>query len=101
MGRKIELPLFSGEDAYGWLARVEHFFRLNDVEDYDKMELVMVVMEDEALIWYQWWEDQVPFLTWREFKEDLIKRFQPGVARNPMGPLLKLRQTGLELELQY
>ena len=98
LGRKIELPLFSGEDAYGWLARVERFFRLNDVEDYDKMELVMVVMEDEALIWYQWWEDQVPFLTWREFKEDLIKRFQPGVARNPMGPLLKLRQTGSVLQ---
>ena len=98
LGRKIELPLFSGEDAYGWLARVERFFRLNAVEDDDKMELVMVAMEGEALIWYQWWEDQVPFPTWREFKEDLIKRFQPGVARNPMGPLLKLRQTGCVLQ---
>ena len=98
LGRKIELPLFSGEDAYGWLARVKRFFRLNAVEDDDRMELVMVAMEGEALIWYQWWEDQVPFPPWREFKEDLIKRFQLGVARNPMGPLLKLWQIGSVLQ---
>ena len=77
---------------------MERFFRLNVVEDYDKMELVMVAMEGEALIWYQWWEDQVPFPPWREFKEDLIKRFQLGVARNPMGPLLKLWQIGSVLQ---
>ena len=33
------------------------------MEDYDKMELVLVALEGEALIWYRWWEDQVPFPT--------------------------------------
>ena len=59
----MKLLVFSGEDAYGWLVRVERFFRVNAVEDYDKMELVLVAFEGEALIWYRWWEDQVPFPT--------------------------------------
>ena len=100
LGRKIELPLFFGEDAYGWLAQVERFFRINEVEDYDKMDLVLIAMEGEALIWYQWWEEQVPFPTWREFKEDL-KRFQPGVARNPYGPFLKAKQTGSVMQYRH
>ena len=80
-----------GEDAYGWLAHVERFFRINEVVDYDKMDLVLVAMEGEALIWYQWWEEQVSFPTWREFKEDLMKKFQSGVAQNPYGPLLQVK----------
>ena len=93
LGRKLELLIFSRDDAYGWLACVERFFHINKVEDYDKMDLVLVAMEGEALIWYQWWEEQVPFPTWREFKEDLMKRFQSGVARNPYGPLLRVKHT--------
>ena len=50
VGRKLELPVC--EDAYGWLTKVERFFRVNGVEDYDKMELVLVALEGEALIWY-------------------------------------------------
>ena len=64
MGWKLELLVLSGEDAYGWLTRVERFFQVNCVEDYDKIELVQVALEGEALIWYQWWEEQVPFPTW-------------------------------------
>ena len=33
VGRKVELCLFFGEDAYGWLARVERYFRIHGVED--------------------------------------------------------------------
>lgn len=78
---------------------MEHFFHINEVEDYDKMDLVLVAMEGEALVWYQWWEEQVPFPIWREFKEDLMKRFQLGVARSPYGLLLKVKH--MSSILQY
>ena len=94
LGRKIELPVFCGEDAYGWLTHVERYFCIQGVDDDDKLEVVLVALEGEALVWFQWWEDQVPCPTWREFEEDLVKRFQPGVARNPMEPILSVRQTG-------
>ena len=99
LGRRLDLPIFSGEDAYGWVVRVERYFRINGVEDDEKLEFALVAMEGEALVWCEWWETQVPCPTWREFKEDLVRRFQPGVARNPMGPLLNLKQT--DSVLQY
>ena len=57
------------------------------------MEMALVAMEGEALIWYEWREAQVPCPTWREFKKDLVKRFQPGVVRSSMEPLLSVKQT--------
>ena len=37
VGWQLELLVFSGDDAYGWLARFKRFFRVNGVEDYAKM----------------------------------------------------------------
>ena len=52
LGRKTYLPIFSGKDAYGWLVPVEHYFKVNGIEYYDKLELVLVAMEGDALTWY-------------------------------------------------
>lgn len=91
---KWSFPFFSGDDAYGWLVRVARYFRVNQIEDYEKLELELRAMEGDALTWFQWWEEQAQFPSWRDFKEDLIKRFQPGVAQNQYGSLLQVRQIG-------
>jgi len=36
--------------------------------------------------------------TWNEFKLAVIRRFQPGLLHNPLGPLLSLRQKGTMME---
>ena len=98
LGRRLHFLIFSGDNAYGWVVRVECYFCINGVDDDEKIKLALVTMEGEALVWYEWWETQVPYPTWRKFKEDLVKQFQPGVTRNPMGPLLNLKQTGSALQ---
>lgn len=96
--RKLEIPVFKGDDAYGWLVRVERYFRLNEVREHDKVDAVMIAMEDRALNWFQWWEDQTPLRSWEEFKEAVIRRFQPGILHNPLGPLLSLKQDSTVME---
>lgn len=96
--RKLEIPIFKGEDTYGWLVRVERYFRLNGVRMRDKLDAVVLDMEDKALSWYQWWEEKAPLRTWEEFKVAVLRRFQPGLLHNPMGPLLRLRQKGSVVE---
>ena len=64
----------------------------------DKLDAVVRAMEDKALNWYQWWEEQAPLRTWEEFKVAVMRRFQPGLLHNPMGPLLSLRQKGSVVE---
>ncbi|XP_057449034.1 uncharacterized protein LOC130740445 [Lotus japonicus] len=97
-GRKIDLPVFNGDDAYGWIVRVERFFRLNEVDDTEKVRLLVVAMEERALNWFQWWEEQTPERTWEAFKEALVRRFQPGLVQNPFGPLLSIKQSGSVME---
>ena len=92
--RKIDLPIFSGNNTYGWLVHVERYFRVAGVDERDHLELVLVALEGDAFTWFEWWEEDVQFLSWWRFKEDLLKRFQPGAAQNPMGPLLQVKQTG-------
>lgn len=35
--RKLEIPVFEGEDAYGWINRVERYFDLKGMEDAEKL----------------------------------------------------------------
>ncbi|KAJ1376650.1 Retrotransposon gag domain [Sesbania bispinosa] len=99
-GKKLEIPVFSGDEAYGWIIRIERFLRVNDKRDEEKMEAVLVALEDRALHWYQWWEEQTPSPTWDQFKAVVIRRFQLVLVQNPFGPLLSIKQTGTVMEYQ-
>lgn len=83
---------------YGWIVKVERFFRLNPIREEEKLDAVVIALEDRALNWYQWWEEEAEVLSWEEFKRAVICRFQPGLVQNPLGPLLSIRQTGSVME---
>ncbi|XP_045799541.1 uncharacterized protein LOC123893785 [Trifolium pratense] len=98
--RKLEIPIFKGDDAYGWLVRIERYFRLNEVRVRDKLDAAVIALEDKAINWFVWWEEQTASRTWDEFKLSLIRRFQPGILQNPLGPLLNLKQKGTVMEFR-
>ena len=54
--RKLEIPIFAGEDLFGWTHRLERYFLLKDVIEDEKMQAAMMALEGKALSWYQWWE---------------------------------------------
>ena len=62
------------------------------------MAMVLLAMEGKALSWFHWWEDQTTFPPWGHFEEVVIKRFQPGLAKDPYGPILRIRQKGSVME---
>ncbi|KAJ1416998.1 Retrotransposon gag domain [Sesbania bispinosa] len=97
-GRKMEIPVFTGDDTYGWLVRVECYFKLNSVLEDEKLDAVLVALEGQALNWYQWWEEQAVVRSWEDFKTAALRRFQPGLAQNPFEPLLSIKQTGTVME---
>lgn len=51
-GRKLKIPIFRGDDAYGWIVRAERYFKLNMVDDEDKLDAVVIALDDKALNWY-------------------------------------------------
>ncbi|CAH9127383.1 unnamed protein product, partial [Cuscuta epithymum] len=73
---------------------MERYFRLNLIEEGDKVEASVVAMEERALNWFQWWETQTEERNWEALKEAIIRRFQPDLIQNPYGPMLSLKQRG-------
>ncbi|KAF7812804.1 Retrotransposable element Tf2 [Senna tora] len=96
--RKLELPLFDGDDAVGWLFRVERYFSINRMKDEDKLEAVAVCLEGRALNWLQWIETRVEMRTWPKFKTELLRRFHQSQLGNGYEMLMALKQTGSAAE---
>ncbi|KAJ1404260.1 hypothetical protein SESBI_26727 [Sesbania bispinosa] len=75
--RKLEIPLFSGDDAYGWVNRVERYFNLKGVLEQERLQAVMVAMEGKTLSWFRWWRFCRSNPSWEDFKAAVISKFQP------------------------
>ena len=50
--RRVEMPPFDGLDPDEWLSRAKRFFKLNQMSEMEKMDAVMVNMEEDASAWY-------------------------------------------------
>ncbi|KAE9586507.1 putative nucleotidyltransferase, Ribonuclease H [Lupinus albus] len=92
--RKLDIPIFIGEDAYGWVQKLERYFSMRCVADQEKMRATIVALEGKALSWFQWWEGCNPSPTWEGFKIAVVRRFQPAMVQNPFELLLSLKQEG-------
>lgn len=94
MMKRVELPIFDGEDAYGWIALAERFFRLGGYDEVAKIELVSVSLSGDVLSWFNSEILRRPFETWLDFKQRLITRFSRVRLREPSQPFFAVRQTG-------
>ncbi|CAH9145979.1 unnamed protein product [Cuscuta epithymum] len=45
-GRKVDLPWFNGDEVYGWIVRMEHYFSLKATAEKDKVEVTAGAMEE-------------------------------------------------------
>ncbi|KAK8559995.1 hypothetical protein V6N12_012804 [Hibiscus sabdariffa] len=92
--RRLELPIFSGDNPYGWLNRAKRYFHFNGIGDEDTLEAAAVCLDGKALNWFQWWEAITPIITWDIFRVAILHRFTPSQLGNLYEVLLGLQQTG-------
>ncbi|GKB88612.1 hypothetical protein Tco_0960884 [Tanacetum coccineum] len=58
--KKLKMPIFDGEDAYGWIYRIERFFKIQGVKALEQLQVAKLCLEGEALS-YCWSEGRSPF----------------------------------------
>ncbi|XP_010462823.1 PREDICTED: uncharacterized protein LOC104743438 [Camelina sativa] len=92
--KNVEMAVFDGAGVYGWIARVERFFRLGGYNDEEKLALVSVSLSGEALSWYNWVINTRQFDSWGQFKSALMLRFGNLKIRGPSQSLFCIQQTG-------
>lgn len=62
--RNIEIPVFDGENVESRVLRVEQYFELSDFTEGEKLRVVRMCFDREALTWYRWERDRHPFSSW-------------------------------------
>ncbi|XP_031268741.1 uncharacterized protein LOC116127234 [Pistacia vera] len=90
--QKLEFPIFSGEDPFGWTFHVDRYFAINKYGPSEMVEAAAICMEGRALNWCQWVEGRDPFKTWEELKAALIARFRPSFQGSAHEALVALKQ---------
>ncbi|KAL0744924.1 hypothetical protein Bca101_101029 [Brassica carinata] len=94
MLKRVELPVYDGCDAYGWLALAEHFFRIGGYDDRAKLDMVSVSLAGDVLSWFNSESHRRGFRSWMEFKQKLIARFNKEKFRDPSQPFFAVKKTG-------
>ena len=73
--KKVEMPIFNGDDLDSWLFRVERYFQIHKLTDYEKMTVATISFEGPALNWYRSQEERDKFAYWSNLKERVLIRF--------------------------
>jgi len=51
---KVDFPRFAGgDDVMQWIYRADRFFKIYDMPEDQKLDLVAVNLEGKALAWFQ------------------------------------------------
>lgn len=73
--KKVELPLFSGDDPAGWIVRAEVYFHVQDTSPEVKVSLAQLCMEGHTIHFFKSLLDENAELTWDQLKLALVERY--------------------------
>jgi len=90
--RRVKILIFCGKDAYNWLDHIKQYFALRTVLEVEWISVAAYAVEGRALTWFRWWEPSTQFHSWLDFREEVLRRFQPEHLQNPYELLLQLKQ---------
>ena len=60
--KKLDLPVFEGQNPDGWILRAERYFSFYRLGEDEKLEAAVVSLDGDALLWYQWEHQRRPAL---------------------------------------
>ncbi|KAG6390471.1 hypothetical protein SASPL_148206 [Salvia splendens] len=88
----LQLPSFDGMDPIGWLARANQQFEITGTATEFRVAAAVVAMEGPALYWMTWLRSRKPSLTWKEFSEALVSRFDTRFQGDAFERLADIKQ---------
>lgn len=92
--KKVEMPIFSGVNPFGWIAQAERYFRVMQSTPEYQLELASLSLEEDALSWFNYEIEYGDFKDWVDFKQRLLSRFAESFEKTPGKRLFSIQQTG-------
>ncbi|XP_031745972.1 uncharacterized protein LOC116406393 [Cucumis sativus] len=90
--KKVEMPVFNGEDPDSWLFRADRYFQIHKLSDAEKVLVATISFEGPALNWYRAQEERDKFTGWHNLKERLLVRFRSSREGSICGQFLRIKQ---------
>nr|GEX97690.1 reverse transcriptase [Tanacetum cinerariifolium] len=86
---------FTREDVKGCLYKCHQFFKVNNVDDSEKVKLASIHLYDKALAWHKQFEKvNGELASWELYEITIYKRFGP-CYEDPVEEIKNLRQEGI------
>lgn len=98
--KKLDLPIFSGENPDGWIMQAERYFHFYGLSEEEIMEAAVVSLAGKALAWFQWEHQEQPLVHWEELKDLLLRQFRPQDQGTLHEQWLCVQQTGSVADYQ-
>lgn len=92
--KKVELPLFNGDDPAGWIATAEVYFQVQETSPEVKVRLAQVCMEGHTIHFFKSLLDENVELTWDQLKLELMERYGGIGEGDVFEQLVSLQQGG-------
>lgn len=92
--KKVELPMFNGDDPAGWIARAEVYFNVQNTTPEIKVNLAQLCMDGPTIHFFKGLLEENETLTWEDLKDALLERYGGVSDGNVFEQLSALQQEG-------
>lgn len=92
--KKVELPMFNGDDPVGWIARAEVYFNVQNTTPEIKVNLAQLCMDGPTIHFFKELLEENETLTWEDLKDALLERYGGVSDGNVFEQLYALQQEG-------
>ena len=72
--KKVEMPVFNGNNPDLWLFRANRYFQIHKLTDSEKMTVSVISFDGPTLDWYRSQEPRHKFTDWSNLKGRLLER---------------------------
>lgn len=73
--KKVELPMFDGDDPAGWILRAEVYFQVQESRPEVRVSLAQLCMEGPTIHFFNSLLDENVELTWEQLKVELLEQY--------------------------
>ncbi|KAA0037230.1 retrotransposon protein [Cucumis melo var. makuwa] len=92
--KKLEMPMFLGENPESWVYRAENFFEINNLPEAEKVKVAVVSFGQDEVDWYRWSHNRKKVKSWKDLKTRMFEFFRDTGQKSLGARLIRIQQEG-------
>ncbi|XP_038891356.1 uncharacterized protein LOC120080793 isoform X1 [Benincasa hispida] len=90
--KRLEIPIFAGENPESWVYRAEHYLEIHELSDQEKVKVAVISFGPDEVDWFRWSHNWRPISTWEELKRRMFEYYRPTGEGSLGARLLRIKQ---------